>query len=108
MVRLLAAAGDDGVGALRRRLGEQELERVDLAPDRLLDGGEVAAGQVGAPDRALEQSVAREQQLAGLVARGRVDLEAAAPRRVAGRVDDLGDAGAEIELLAVGEPMLDG
>src|SRR5438309_3905843 len=80
------------------------IERVQALLDRSLDGREVAARQIGAPDRALEQGVAGQQQ--GTVVG--VEAKAAAPRRVPRRVDDLRRALAEAQLLAVREPMLDG
>jgi len=66
--RRAVAGNDGGVG----------IERVEPLLDRLRDRREVAAGQIGAPDRVLEHRAAGQQQRAV----GHFDAESAAPQRV--------------------------
>src|SRR6185312_17430606 len=90
---------DSCARAVSRDDARVRVERVDLLLDRSRDRRKVAAGKIGAADRALKQRVAREQERPVR----RLDAEAAAPRRVARRVDDLGVALAERQRLPVAE-----
>ena len=75
-------------------------QRVDQRADRLEQRAPVAAGQVGAADRALEQDVAGEDRL--LVG----DRERDVPGAVAGREDDIDLEARQLELLAPLERVL--
>src|SRR5205823_5792021 len=90
-----AVAGDD------ERI---EIARVEALPDRLRDLLGVAAGEVGAADRAAEERVAGEHEVAGLRI---VDREADRAGRVAGRMDHVELALAHLYDVAVLDPALD-
>src|SRR5690349_4589527 len=92
---------DGGGWAMTRDHPRRPVESVELLTNRLLNRSGVATSKIGAADRSHEQSIAGEQEWST----GAFGAEAAAARRMTGRVHHVERASAEAQRLAIREPM---